>query len=128
MQRLEMLSPIAVFTAIAVTLSASFVGYFVHRIKEIDQTRASRSQVQAQIHGAMERCDSSRILETELLSRCGTTVYIVTLSDVDGSEHTLYYDIDTGAPIRQDLLSGCAEPLGGSAAPRERASIPVYEF
>jgi hypothetical protein len=86
MQRLKMLSPVAVFTAMAVMLSAAFAGYFAHRIREIDQTQDSRSRVQAQIHGAMERRYSSRILETELLSRCGTTVYIVTLRDVAGSE------------------------------------------
>ena len=126
MQRLKLLSNVAVFTAIAVAMSASFVGYFANRIKEIDRTQTSRSRVQTQIHGDIESRNSALILETDLLSRCGTTVYIVTLSDVDGSEHTLYYDIDTGAPIRQDLLSGCAEPLGGSAAPRERASIPVF--
>jgi hypothetical protein len=128
MQRLKMLSPVAVFTAMAVMLSASFVGYFAHRIREIDQTQDSRSRVQAQIHGAMERRYSSRILETELLSRCGTTVYIVTLRDAAGSELRLYYDIDTGAPIRQDLLGGCPDPMTGSTANRERASMPVYRF
>jgi hypothetical protein len=128
MQRLKMLSPVAVFIAMAVTLSASLAGYFAHRIRELDQTRDSRSRVQAQIHGAMERRYSSRIQETELLSRCGTTVYIVTLRDAAGSELRLYYDIDTGAPIRQDLLGGCPDPVTGSTANRERASMPVYRF
>ena len=128
MQRLEMLSPVAVFAAIAVTLSVSFAGYFAHRIKEIDRTQASRSRMQTQIHGAMERRYSARILETELLSRCGTTVYIVTLRDVAGNERTLYYDIDTGVQIRRDLLSGCPDPMTGSTETREPASMPVYEM
>lgn len=91
---------------------------FSHRIKEFERTQASRSRMQAQIHEILRSRYATRIVETRLLGRCGITACIVTLLDAAGGEYTLYFDIDSGAPIRQDLLKGCPRRMSGTATTR----------
>ena len=118
MQRLKSLSPVVLFIALTVPLAVSLGIHYSDRIKSFERTQSSRSRIQVQIHDTLYRRYAAQILETRLLGRCGITAYIVTLRDAAGSESTLYFDIDNGAPIRDDLLNGCPRRMSGSAAVR----------
>ena len=115
MQGVKTLSLFVLFAAISISLVHAMGSYFSYRIKEFERTQAARSRMQAQIHDTLRSRYATRIVETRLLGRCGITVYIVTLLDAAGAESTLYFDIDSGAPIRQDLLKGCPRRMSGTA-------------
>jgi Na+-translocating ferredoxin:NAD+ oxidoreductase RnfG subunit len=108
MQRLKTLSLVALFAAIIATLLMSVSGFVGDRIKDIDRTQALRSRMQAQIQESIHNLYAAQIHDTQLLSRCGITAYVATMRNADGSEFTLFYDIDSGKPIQQDLLNGCS--------------------
>jgi len=127
MQRLKSLSLVVLFIALTVSLAVSLGVHFSDRIEAFERTQASRSRMQAQIHDTLHGRYAARIVETRLLGRCSITAYIVTLRDADGSESTLYFDIDSGAPIRHDLLNGCPRRLSGPVAVRDSELMPVYE-
>ena len=118
MHRMKTLSLATLFLLALITLFVSVGGFISDRIHEIDRTQALRSQMQAQIHESIHAWYDVQIRETQLISRCGITAYTVTLLDFDGNEFTLYYDIDTAAPVRQDLISGCSGRVTKSAAVR----------
>jgi hypothetical protein len=115
MQRLITLSLVVLLAVLSISLAVSFSSYFSNRIKAIERTQASRFRIQEQIHDTLYRRYAAQILETRLLGRCGITAYIVTLRDAAGSESTLYFDIDSGAPIQHNLLNGCPRRMSGSA-------------
>jgi hypothetical protein len=119
MQRLKSPSLVVLFIVLTVSLAISLGIHFSDRIKASEHTQASRSRMQAQIHDTLHGRYAARIVETRLLGRCGITAYIVTLRAADGSEATLYFDIDSGAPIRYDLLNGCPRRMSGSTAVRD---------
>jgi len=119
MQRLKSLSLVVLFIALTVSLAVSLGVHFSDRIEAFERTQASRSRMQAQIHETLCSRYAARIVETRLLGRCGITACIVTLRDAAGSEVTLYFDTDNGAPVRQDLLNGCPRRMSGPAATRD---------
>jgi hypothetical protein len=119
MQRPKSPSLVVLFIVLTVSLAISLGIHFSDRIKASEHTQASRSRMQAQIHDTLHGRYAARIVETRLLGRCGITAYIVTLRDADDSESTLYFDIDSGAPIRYDLLNGCPRRMSGSTAVRD---------
>jgi hypothetical protein len=119
MQRPKSPSLVVLFIVLTVSLAISLGIHFSDRIKASEHTQASRSRMQAQIHDTLHGRYAARIVETRLLGRCGITAYIVTLRAADGSESTLYFDIDSGAPIRYDLLNGCPRRMSGSTAVRD---------
>jgi len=108
MQRLEKLPLGILFAAVAASSLMSVSDFVGDRIMDIDRTQALRSRMQAQIHKSIYGRYDAKIHDTQLLGRCGITAYVATMRAVDGSEFTLSYDIDTGMPIQQDLLSGCS--------------------
>jgi hypothetical protein len=109
------LSRVALFAVLSVLLAVCLNGFISDRISSFERTQVSRSRMQTQIHDTLEKRYDARILDTRLLGRCGITAYIVTLRDTAGGESTLYFDIDTGVPVRHDLLNGCPPRLTGSA-------------
>lgn len=114
MQRLITPSLVVLFTVLPVSLVVSLSSYFSAQITAIDRTQTSRSRIQTQIHDSLHRRYAGQILETRLLGRCGFTAYIVTLRDAIGRDSTLFFDIDTGAPIQHNLLNGCPYRTSGS--------------
>jgi hypothetical protein len=108
MQRLKKRSLIILFVAVAASLLMSVSGFVGNRIKDIDRTQALRSRMQVQIHESIQSLYDAQIYDTQLLGRCGITAYVATMRDANGSEFTLYYNIDNGKPIQQDLLNGCS--------------------
>ena len=113
MKHLNTLSLVTMLVLIPVSLSLWTGSFFNNRIDDIDRTRALRSRMQTQIHEAIHHRYPERILETRLRSRCGVTAYVVTMIDATGNTYRLYYDIDSGVQIRQDLLNGCADRVTG---------------
>jgi len=124
MQRLKKLVPVALFAVLSAAVSVVVGQLCVDRILEIERTQAARSRIQAKIHATVRSQYPGRIRDTGLRSRCGFTAYIVTVRQPDGGEYTLYYDIDNGEPIRQDLLNGCPGRAGGARPVRG----PVTRF
>lgn len=119
MQRSITLSLAVLFAVLSVSLALLLSGLFSDRIKAIDDTQASRSRIQAQIHDTLHWRYAGQILETRLLGRCGFTAYVVTLRDAAGSEFTLFFDIDSGAPIQHNLLNSCPRRMSGSTLVRD---------
>jgi hypothetical protein len=118
MQRLITPSLVALFTVLSISLVVYLSSLFRGQITAIDRTQASRSRIQAQIHDSLHRRYAGQIRETRLLGRCGFTAYIATLRDATGRDSTLFFDIDTGAPIQHNLLNGCPYRVSGSDAAR----------
>jgi hypothetical protein len=123
MHRFKIPLRVTLFVAIIVVLSVLFVDFIHGRIQEIEHTQAVRSRMQAQINKSIHGWYQAQIRDTRLFSRCGITAYAATMLDVDGNEFTLYYNIDTGAPVRQDLLNGCSVNVTDSAAVRDAGKI-----
>lgn len=109
MQNLKTLLLLAILAVVAISTSISLKRYYNHGVEQMDQTRALRSRMQERIHEDIQQRYNGSILDSRMVSRCGITVYTVTMQDNNGKHLTLLYNIDTGAPVQDSVLNGCKD-------------------